>query len=94
MALIGDTVRLRVRFRTFNGNAVDPTNVKLRVLDGNDYAEIDVIPMTDTDKVDVGVYEHDYVIPDGDSETLVYEFSGMFNGKPILSRGSFNRAFI
>lgn len=41
MALIGDTVRLRVRFRTFNGNAVEPTDIKLRILDGNDLTVVE-----------------------------------------------------
>lgn len=94
MALIGDSVRLRVRFRTFNGNAVDPTDVTLRILDGNDYSEIESISSADINKIDVGVYEYDYVVPSGESESLVYEFSGSFNSKPILSRGCFDRTFI
>lgn len=94
MALIGDTVRLRVRFRTFSGNVVDPNDVTLRILDGNTYQEIDNITVSNNDKVDIGIYECDYVIPNGDSETLVYEFSGTYDNKPILARGSFDRSFI
>ena len=94
MAFIGDTVRLKVKFRTFNGNAVDPLDVKLRVLNGNDYQEIDTVDITDDNKIDVGVYEYDYVIPYGESETLIYEFSGTHNDKPILSRGRFDIDFV
>lgn len=94
MALIGDSVRLIVKFRTFDGSPVDPTNVNLRILDGDTYEEIESIVITDENKTDVGVYEYDYVVPDGESTTLVYEYSGTYNDKPILSRGSFRRVFI
>lgn len=94
MAIVGDSVRLIVRFRTFNGNPVDPTNVKLRILDGDTYEEIESFTVTDGSKTDIGVYKVDYVVPEGDSEKVIYEFSGVYNDKPILARGSFNRAFI
>lgn len=94
MALIGDTVRLVVRFRTFNGEPVDPENVTLRILDGDSYEEVESILVPVDSKVNVGIYEYDYIVPEGESNTLVYEYSGTFNEKPILSRGSFNRAFI
>ena len=94
MALIGDTVRLRVRFRTFKGTAVEPTDIKLRILDGNDLTVVESVDIPSEVKVDVGVYEYDYIVPEGDSEKLVYEFSGIYNSKPILSRGSFDRTFI
>ncbi len=94
MALVGDSVRLIVRFRTFDGNPVDPTDVKLRILDGETYDEVESITITEDNKSDVGVYEYDYVVPVGDSATLIYEYSGTYNDKPILSRGSFGRVFI
>jgi len=94
MAFVGDTVRLKVKFRTFNGNAVDPLDVNLRVLDGDNYQEVETVAITNDNKVDVGVYEYDYVIPYGESDTLIYEFSGTHNNKPILSRGRFDRDFI
>lgn len=94
MALIGDTIRLIVRFRNFSGNPVNPIDVKLRILDGDSFEEIESITVTDENKTDVGVYEYDYVVPEGDSKFLVYEYSGTYNDKPVLTRGSFHRAFI
>ncbi|BDH63315.1 hypothetical protein MTP04_34450 [Lysinibacillus sp. PLM2] len=94
MAFIGDTVRLVVKFRTFNGNPVEVTNVTLRILDGDTYEVIENITITDDNRTDVGVYEHDYIVPEGTTKTLIYEYSGIYNDKPILSRGSFERVFI
>lgn len=85
MAYVGDTVRLKCHFRTFNGNSVEPTNVTLTIYDDQKQI-IENINLDDTNKLDVGVYFYDYVIPDGNSD-LVYEFAGTYNNKPILARG-------
>ncbi|MBE2927396.1 hypothetical protein [Anoxybacillus flavithermus] len=85
MALAGDTVRLKCHFRTFEGQLVDPVNVKLTIYDANKQ-QIEQITLTDTNK-DNGVYFYDYVLPD-DKQEIIFEFRGLYNNeKPILSRG-------
>lgn len=84
MALAGDTVRFRCHFKTFDGQIIDPVNVKLTIYDANKQ-QIEQITLTDTNK-DNGVYFYDYVLPMNQSE-IIFEFRGLYNEKPILSRG-------
>ena len=85
MTLAGDTVRFRCHFKTFNGTAVEPKDVKLTIYDSNKQ-QIEQITLTDTNKENVGVYFYDYVLPD-DKQEIIFEFRGLYNEKPILSRG-------
>lgn len=95
MAFIGDTVTLNVRFKTSKGNAIDPTNVTLKIFKPTitSFELIDTISLTSDHKVSVGEYEIDYTIPSNleftnsiTSHYIVAEFSGMYNGKPTLTR--------
>lgn len=84
MTLAGDTVRFRCHFKTFDGQLIDPADVKLTIYDVNKQ-QIEQITLTDTNK-DNGVYFYDYVLPTNQSE-IIFEFRGLYNEKPILSRG-------
>ncbi|ASA96516.1 hypothetical protein [Anoxybacillus flavithermus] len=84
MALAGDTVRLKCHFKTFDGQLIDPADVKLAIYDSNKQ-QIKQIALTDTNKEN-GVYFYDYVLPD-DKQEIIFEFRGLYNEKPILSRG-------
>lgn len=95
MAFIGDTVTLNVRFKTSKGNAIDPTDVTLKIFKPTitSFKLIDTISLTSDHKVGVGEYEIDYTIPSDleftnsiTSHYIVAEFSGMYNGKPTLTR--------
>lgn len=83
MAYSGDTVRLKVNFKTFAGDLVNPTEISLTLYDG--LAILQTIPITETDNETVGVYFYDYVLPD-DIPELIFEFRGLHNAKPILAR--------
>ncbi|MBB2482979.1 hypothetical protein H5P36_22720 [Bacillus sp. APMAM] len=83
--LQGDSVRLRVQFRTFTGQLIDPTDVKLTIYK-SDHTQIEQIPLDDSNKENVGVYFYDYV-PAGELNEFIFEFAGSVNNKPILSRG-------
>ncbi|MED3652763.1 hypothetical protein [Heyndrickxia sporothermodurans] len=83
--LQGDTVRLKCHFKTFDGKSVDPTDVKLTIYN-NKKEQLEQIPLDDTNRLDVGVYFHDYVPASGLSE-FIFEFAGSVQEKPILSRG-------
>ena len=86
MALAGDTVRLKCHFKTFDGTAVEPEDVKLTIYDANKQ-QIKQITLDDTNKENVGVYFYDYVLPD-DKQEIIFEFRGLCNNKPILVRDS------
>lgn len=86
MAYAGDTVRLKVYFKTFDSQSIDPTDIKLTIYD-IDKNLIEEIVIDDTYKLDVGVYFCDYV-PDSELNEFIFEFAGMVNNKPILARDS------
>ncbi|WP_066639694.1 hypothetical protein [Desulfolucanica intricata] len=92
MVLIGDTVRLKVFFKTFDGTAVDPTNITLKIYDDTQQ-EIETININDTNKINVGVYFYDYVIPSGEGD-LYFEFTGLVNNLPIVTRKLIKRSWL
>ncbi|MGE6259218.1 hypothetical protein ACQKCU_15150 [Heyndrickxia sporothermodurans] len=81
----GDTIRLKCHFRTFDNKSVDPSDVKLTIYN-KDKAQVEQIPLTDSDKESVGVYFYDYT-PASKLDEFIFEFAGSVNSKPILSRG-------
>lgn len=83
MILVGDTVRLKVHFKTFDGSLVDPSSITLTIYDETK-TQIEQFNLTDSDKETVGVYYYDYLVPN--NKELIFEFAGLFNNKPILSR--------
>lgn len=92
MAFVGDTVRLRVQFKTFTGQLVSPNDIKLTIYDKQNN-RIEEIPITDSDKENIGVYFYDYIIPDDILDYFIFEFGGLQNDKPILARGKVNVKF-
>ena len=90
MAYIGDTIRLKCKFRTFNGTSINVDDVILTIYD--DKKIIESIQLDDTNKID-GVYFYDYVIPAG-TGNLIYEFAGVYNDKPIVTRGELKRVWV
>ncbi|WP_279401174.1 hypothetical protein [Piscibacillus salipiscarius] len=51
----GDTVRLKVHFKSLNGQSVNPVDVYLTIYD-KDQTEIESIALDDTNQEDVGVF--------------------------------------
>lgn len=92
MALINDTIRLKVYFKSFEGAAVDPNNITLTIYD-NGQQQLETIDIDDTNKLNVGVYFYDYIIPSGEGDIYI-EFSGLVNDKPILTRKLLKRSWI
>jgi hypothetical protein len=95
MALIGDTVRIKVEFRDYDGKLIDPTDIQLKVNEKNKkklYTE-PPIQITDSNKIATGTYYYDYQIPVGLSD-LVIECSGVYNSKPILTRLTISREWV
>lgn len=101
MALAGDTVQLQVKFKTFDGTVIEPTNVKLKIYLPTSLGTFDLIntiPLSNDEKVSVGEYKYDYTTP-SDLDTsqvsyLVYEFSGLVQDSITLARGKINIRFV
>lgn len=84
MAYSGDTIRLKVNFKTFGGTLIDPSDITLTIYD-KDKQQIEQFILTDSDKETVGVFFYDYVLP-ANQELIIFEFAGVYNTKPILIR--------
>lgn len=83
MMFKGDTVRLKVHFRNFAGESINPNNVTLTIYNV-DHEQIDQFALNDTNQDSTGVYFYDYTPLD----QFIYEFKGTYNNKPILVRDS------
>jgi hypothetical protein len=98
VAFIGNTVILKADFiiqdeSTGEEKYVDPTDIKLKVYEDNKKQIGSTIDISNVNKKDVGKYRYNYVIPDG-IRPIVYEYSGMYSGYPILGRGVFPREWV
>ena len=82
--LKGDTIRLKVNFKDFTGKAVMPVDVKLTIYN-TDQTQIEQFLLDDTNNEKLGVFFYDYV-PANELSEFIFEFIGMVNNKPILSR--------
>ncbi|MFD2703922.1 hypothetical protein [Salibacterium lacus] len=91
MAYTGDTVRMKVYFRSLEGNAINPNDVTLTLFD-KEKQEIESMTLDTSNQEDEGVYFYDYVIPD-DKQKIIFEFRGSINNKPIVSRGTIEPTF-
>ena len=88
--LKNDTVRLVVNFKDFEGNAINPTDVKLKI-----YVEKEAPIETITDEIinlSQGHYQYDYT--DTVGSDFIFEYSGIFNDKPVLARQAVQIKFI
>jgi len=90
--LKGDSVRLKVNFKTFTGTPVDPINPTLTIYK-TDETVVETIVLNDTNKINVGVFFMDYV-PASELNEFIFEFSGTYIDKPIISRGRVQIKFI
>ncbi|OLS37916.1 hypothetical protein BTR22_05240 [Alkalihalophilus pseudofirmus] len=89
MILTGDTIRLRVHFKSYKGHPVDAEDVILTIY--NKSLEV-IETFKDTNKESNGVYFYDYKLPDEEQE-FIFEFRGVYDEKPIISRGTFSSKF-
>lgn len=88
----GDTIRLQVNFKTFNGGSVDPIDLKLTIYD-KDKNQVEQFILNDSNKENVGVYFYDYT-PASELNEFIFEFAGSYQNKPILTRGKVETKFI
>lgn len=86
----GDSVRLKVKFKSFTGQPINPVDVKLIIYD-NQKNIIETI--TDLVQEGTGQFYYDYV-PANELNEFIFEFVGSYQNKPILSRGKVEVKFI
>lgn len=95
MTLRGDTVRFQVQFKGYDGLIIQdvPSAVYFRLYDGD---KVKILEQTlgISNEAGKGIYYYDYSIPNSQSEGIyIYEFEGIFNGKPFVSRDEFTIEF-
>ena len=93
MAFTGDSIKLKVHFKDFDGQYVDPTNITLKVYNETKEQLGETINITETNKISIGIYEYNYTLPNADSD-LILEFSGSNSGSPIIIRKTINITFV
>lgn len=83
MAIIGDTIKLQAEFYNWNGELASPENVILKIYNmRKQQIGENIIPSL----VQTGKYEYDFTIPSLSGNMFYYEFSGVLEGTPIVSR--------
>lgn len=75
-----DTIRLNVEFKDFNGNVIQPNDVTLKIY--NTKKEL-LETITEGIVQERTKYYYDYLATDSD---FIFEFSGFYNDKAVLSR--------
>lgn len=90
LAVIGNTIKLRVEFKDFNSDYIDPDDITFAVYDSRKQLVGGVVPITAVHKIDAGIYEVNYTIPEGTTD-LMYEFKGFMDGLPTVIRGKVTR---
>lgn len=78
--LKGDTARLCVTFKDFDGNIIVPEDVKLTIYDKNKLEEL--VITEGIISLDSGSYFYDYTA----ESDFIFEFSGIYFSKPVLAR--------
>lgn len=97
LAYTGDTVTLRVAFKTYDGMDIEPTDVKVKIYKQNPTSNelISIVSLSETEKQGIGQYEYRYTVPDiTDTNYLIAEFSGLYNGQPTLAREKIHIRFV
>lgn len=88
----GDTVKLECEFKDYDGLEMHPDLVKLKIYDRK-YNLIEEITNLPYDSEN-GVYFHYYTLPDGSSNTIIYEWYAEEGGMPTLIRQRMKYSFL
>lgn len=96
----GNTIKIRATFTTFDDAtpSEEPTNIVLKIYDSNMKQYGASISLDSGDKVDIGVYDAYYTLPEdyinlGKECIMYYKFTALLEGYPISDTGSFKRVF-
>ena len=89
----GNTIRLKCIFEDFDGNRVNPSNVKIILYD-NKYQKLQESFLSSGYRVGTGEYVYNYITSSDSEQRIVYEWFGEINGLPSLKRSTFRTVFI
>jgi uncharacterized protein YfaS (alpha-2-macroglobulin family) len=81
----GDTVRLKVAFKDWDGLPVDPSDITFTVYDEAMGAQGTPVSIGAANKVSTGVYQYDYTTPYMPG-TYLAEFIGTLDGDEVAVR--------
>ena len=92
--LMGDTIKLSAEFKSFSGVTVDPENITVKFMTGKGQQIGEIIPLNVSNhRVSAGIYIYEYVVP-SEPNTIIYEFKGFVDGKPIVGRSVLNPVLV
>lgn len=95
MPLIGDTIKLHVEFKSFANAYIDPNPITFKVFDYDEVQIGSTINITSSNKISTGIYEYDYIIPNGDSPFITVEFQGSnVEGSVVTIRENIERKWV
>lgn len=93
VAFQGDTIKLRIEFRSYYGELFDPDSIVLKIFENTNTLintiNIDVL----THKLSTGIYEYEYTVPLG-SGSLVYEVDSLKGTSSNVIRGKISREWV
>jgi hypothetical protein len=89
--LIGNTVRVLMEFRTFNGQLDNPTDIIFKDYDQNGKSIGEPVALSEVNRIEPGKYFYDYTIPvkkkkKNTKAYIVLEVSGILEGSSIVGR--------
>lgn len=90
----GNTVKLEAFFKDFDGNPVDPSNIKLIVYDSK-FNMLTSVPISSANRIELGHYEYLYKLPSGTTpKTIYYEWYAEISGSPTVKREEMKLVFV
>jgi membrane-bound inhibitor of C-type lysozyme len=89
----GNTVRLQCIFEDFDGNKINPSNVKITFYDTK-YNQLQQSILSTGNRIATGTYVYNFQTSKTEERRYVYEWYGEINGLPSLKRSSFRTIFI
>jgi hypothetical protein len=89
----GNTIRLQCTFEDFDGNKINPTNVRIVFYDVK-YNKLQESILSTGNRISTGVYVYNFRTSSEEEKRYVYEWYGEVNGLPSLKRSSFRTIFI
>ena len=90
MTLVKNTVRLKAEFYNFAGVLSDPSTITLIIIVQTTKTIVASLVQSDLIRTNTGMWYYDFIVPVGNGN-LIYEWSGILEGNPIVNRGIITR---
>lgn len=90
---IGNTLRFRVEFRTWEGSYEDPVDLQYCLIDQYKNVRVMEQGITEEHREGIGRYKIDITVPNGKGP-IVLQISGTLEGTPITARKLIQRSWV